>query len=343
MTDLRPGLREWRRTRVAFVLGLAATVLVASAVAPRAAAGATLAVQSGFLAQYTAAAGEANNLRVEHPCLGGGAFGCPQGRINFFDSAPIFIGTGCTRLTGGAQCTASRARVASGDLNDIVNASTSPNFVIVSGGPGDDQITGSARGEDSLGTSLSDSLSGEDGADTLDGGPRSDRIVGGAGLDRIIGRTGEDTILARDGVADQISCGDDLDQAELDLLDRIPADCEFVSQAAIDEGPNVVISTRALRVRGGKVRATLSCPVAQRRNCNGRLELKGVGANARTLAHTSYRLANGRRRTVSLTISARRLAALRRGRVVQVLLRARERDSRGRARTTIARVPLRIR
>lgn len=342
MTNLRPGLRDTRRARSAFVLALAlaAILLVASAVAPRAAAGATLAVQSGFLAQYTAAAGEANNLRVESACS---AFGCQQGRINFFDSAPIFVGTGCTRGTAGAQCTATRARVASGDLNDIVNASTSPNFIIVSGGPGDDQITGSARGEDSLGTSLSDSLSGEDGADTLDGGPRSDRIVGGPGIDRIIGRTGEDTILARDGVADQISCGENLDQAELDLLDRIPADCELVSQAAIDEGPNVVISTRALRIRGGRVRATLSCPVAQRRNCNGRLELKGVGANARTMAQSSYRLANGRRRTVSLTISARRLAALRRQRVVRVLLRARERDSRGRPRTTIARVPLRTR
>lgn len=339
MTDLKPRLRDTRRARSAFVLGVAAMLLVASAVAPRAAAGATLAVQSGFLAQYTAATGEANNLRVESACS---AFGCQQGRINFFDSAPIFIGTGCTRGTGGAQCAATRARVASGDLNDVVNASTSPNFIIVSGGPGDDQITGSARGEDSLGTTLGDSLSGEDGADTLDGGPRSDRIVGGPGIDRIIGRTGEDTILARDGVADQISCGENLDQAELDLLDRIPADCELVSQAAIDEGPNVVILTRALRIRGGKVRATLSCPLAQRRHCSGRLELKGVGANARLLAQTSYRLARGGRRTVSLAISGR-LLALRRQRVVQVLLRARESDSRGRAKTTIARLRLRTR
>lgn len=341
MTYRSLGAPATQRARYGWVLGLAAALVVAGAVVPRAAAAATLAVQSGFLAQYTATPGEANNLRVESSCLGG--FGCQQGRINFFDSAPIFVGTGCTRSATGAQCTATRARVTSGDLNDIVNASTSPNFIIVSGGPGDDQITGSARGEDSLGTSLRDSLSGDDGADTLDGGPRSDRIVGGAGIDRILGRTGEDTILARDGVADQISCGDDLDEAELDLTDRIPADCELVSQAAIDEGPNLVILTRALRVRGRSVRVRLRCPSAQDRNCSGRLTLKRVGANRPTLAAASYRLAHGRRTTVSLTISAQRLAVLRSQGVVRVQLRALERDSRDRAKTTIARLRLRTR
>jgi hypothetical protein len=331
---------EIARTRYALVLGLAAVLCMAGAAGPRAAAGATLSVQSGFLAQYTAASGEANNLRVEADCS---AFGCRRDRINFFDSAPIFVGTGCTRGTTGAQCTASRARVAAGDLNDVVNASTSPNFIIVSGGPGNDQITGSARGENSLGTTLSDSLAGDDGADTLDGGPMSDRLVGGLGIDRIIGRTGEDTIRARDGVADQISCGEDVDEAEIDLQDPAPADCEFVSRAAIDEGPNVVISSRALRVRRGSVRVRLRCPAAQRRNCNGRLTLRRAGANARTLAAASYRLTRGRRTTVRLPISGRRLAALRRQRVVRVQLRSLERDSHDRPKTTIVRVRLRTR
>ena len=92
--------------------------------------------------------------------------------------------------------------------------------VQVSGGDGDDRITGSPdlvnvlngqNGADTLlGFAANDSLTGGDGADSLSGGLGNDCLLGGDGADTLSGEAGLDTLEGGNG-ADLLSAGDDPD------------------------------------------------------------------------------------------------------------------------------------
>ena len=97
---------------------------------------------------------------------------------------------------------------------------TGPGADTIFGGPGDDRMNGD---------SWSDKLFGDAGNDVLRGGTRPDRIDGGLGRDSVFGGEGDDVLLMRDGDIDRVSCGPGSgDQAVVDHVDRVAADCENV-------------------------------------------------------------------------------------------------------------------
>src|SRR4051794_2098705 len=154
--------------------------------------------------------------------------------------------------------------VTAGAGNDFLIGSGAPNTL--RGGGGNDFLRGAAG---------RDHLYGEDGADTLDGGVSNDTLDGGLGPDDFAGGSEGDVLMTRDGVADTtISCGSGTDVASIDLRDGADADCESIDQGAVDEGPNVDISTGTLRLdRQGHTLVKLSCPRKVRR-CAGTLSLE---------------------------------------------------------------------
>jgi Ca2+-binding RTX toxin-like protein len=109
-----------------------------------------------------------------------------------------------------------------------------------------------------IGTEGDDRLTGGAGNETLDGGAGDDNLDGLAGADRLNGEDGDDVIRARDPLPtafpDVVTCGAGADIIIVDLQDQFSADCEDVAQAAIDQGPGLQISHRALRQdRRGRV------------------------------------------------------------------------------------------
>ena len=102
-------------------------------------------------------------------------------------------------------------------------------------------------------------ISGQDGNDTIDGG---------AGNDVLSGRDGDDTMRSRDGFADRVDCGAGTDNATVDTLDVVSANCETVSRADVgnandipeDAPPTVAFTAPAqgARVRGGVVTTAIA-------------------------------------------------------------------------------------
>jgi hypothetical protein len=116
-------------------------------------------------------------------------------------------------------------RVAGGDGRDTLALPTSTAITVslaafdgvesVATGEKDDVVTGDAHFNE---------LRTSDGKDTVDGGGGTDIIDTGRG---------DDSILARDGVADDISCGEDNDRVVADPDDFVDGDCEVVDRAAL--------------------------------------------------------------------------------------------------------------
>lgn len=82
--------------------------------------------------------------------------------------------------------------------------------VSISGGLGDDTLSGSSRHDRILGGGGIDTISGLSGNDVLDGGPQGDTILGGLGNDRIFGRDGDDVLGGEEG-NDTVDAGRDND------------------------------------------------------------------------------------------------------------------------------------
>ena len=181
---------------------------------------------------------------------------------------------------------------------------------LIEGFAGNDTL----RGGTPPATRTSTTIIGFVGDDTLDGGIGSDQMHGAGGDDRL---------LARDAVDDQaaaaMTCGAGNDRLDTDLADDdtrpLPASCETIDQGAINEGANVRIVSRTLRVSSsGTIRVRLRCPASVRIGCRGRL---AAGAPRRALgARTRYRVRRGAAARVTVRVPrALRRAAARRNRV----------------------------
>ena len=220
------------------------------------------------------------------------------------------------------------------------------------------------RGNDTLvGDSGRNLIEGFAGNDTLRGGspPPSrtgsisllgdDTLDGGIGSDVMQGEGGDDRMLARDAVDDQeaaaMSCGSGNDRLDTDLADDnsrpLPADCESIDQGAIDEGPNVRIASRTLRVSAaGTVRVRLRCPASVTRGCSGRLAagaprragLRELGSRSR------YRIRRGRAARVTIRLPRALRRATARPRLVPARIVSLETGSHS-PKTTVRRVRLR--
>jgi len=117
----------------------------------------------------------------------------------------------------------------------------------------------------------------------------------------------------RDGIPERISCGDSKDALDADLKDPVPADCEIVTQGAVDEGANVRIRSSKVRAdRRGRIAVRLTCPASLKDlGCVGSLQL--TGAKPGPLA--DYSLRAGQTRKISARLSRRDRKRVRKRRV----------------------------
>jgi Ca2+-binding RTX toxin-like protein len=215
-------------------------------------------------------------------------------------------------------------------------------------GPNDDNVLT----ENVIGSPSADTIVGDDGAnvlqgnggdDTIRGAGGADRIIGDAGFDVLAGDSGQDTINANDGVRDQVSCGADLDTAALDLQDvdalrggivglAASSGCENQSIAPVGRLPNAALAAKVVRVGHGRARVKLRCPRASHVRCKGTLRLQRLDGTE--LARGRFAIRKGKRATL-------RLALRRPARRGAVRIVARERDTDGRPKLTVARARLR--
>jgi hypothetical protein len=238
--------------------------------------------------------------------------------------------------------------IVSNFFDDTITGSAAPNR-IESGG-GNDTISGgtplnaTSSGRPSQFTTIKlvstisdDVLIAGDGDDTVNGDGGADLLDGGLGTDVVNGGAGEDTIQARDAIADTLSCGADTDQIDVDLRDAIPADCENVDSGAVNEGLNVLIEQRSLKVTSNAVLVPARCPRAVRRGCRGTLRLSAPG----TASSLAYALKRGKSSTLGLALSAAEAARLRTASKPKGRLTSIETGDHGR-KTTVRVVPLKI-
>jgi hypothetical protein len=126
------------------------------------------------------------------------------------------------------------------------------------GGPGDDELVVLANltaGDSTItGGGGNDRLSGHDYRETIDGGPGDDRVEGGMGNDTLAGGPGSDTVYGdatgdlcgyyyckipfgndvvdtRDGQQDTVDCGAGEDRLSADAIDVVAANCEQVDKS----------------------------------------------------------------------------------------------------------------
>jgi Ca2+-binding RTX toxin-like protein len=103
-------------------------------------------------------------------------------------------------LTGVADLTS--VTLFMGDGDDTVNASTQANAAIalvIDGGAGNDNLTGSPSADTINGGGDNDTIFGLGGVDVIDGGPGDDTITGGPGSETQLGGDGTDTFIWNPG------------------------------------------------------------------------------------------------------------------------------------------------
>jgi Ca2+-binding RTX toxin-like protein len=183
-----------------------------------------------------------------------------------------------------------------------------------------------------------------DADDIIVGGEVGETIDPRGGIDTVRAGRGADVLLMNDGIADDISCGQDNVQPEprdllrADLADILSplnqprlGECEALEAAPVGELPNVrILTTRLRAARRGRIR--LHCPAAATTDgCAGRLTLTHPG-DGKQLAARSYRLDKGERAVVVLRLSRTDLRRLKRSR--RVIATATETGPSGRPKTT---------
>lgn len=259
-------------------------------------------------------------------------------------------GTGGDTLEGGGTGTASGAldTYEGGAGEDTFNLRRAGPDV-VSGGPDRDTATYASRfsgagttgvtvtlddvandgvqsplERDNIGTDV-EKVVGSGRNDALRGSTGPNILEGGLGRDSFTGNGGGDDFRLRDGVQDNAFCVNRSDTVDKDLQDPINFPCELLSlrtgivlvnifTGAVDEGPNVRITSRSLRIRGDRTRVTLRCPARLPSGCRGRLALREATRAGRRLGRSRYTLRSGTRRAVTVPLGERaQRRALRRG------------------------------
>jgi len=173
------------------------------------------------IAQFTAARGEVNNLRVRVSGSGRAVLFIDLRRL------PITPGAGCAPYRGRpneAICSLptrfTLAQALLGDRNDFADLdSLGRTQVNAAGENGDDNVivgrratrwsVGGGNGNDRLGAKGESAL-----ASSLRGGAGNDKLTGSNGSDRLFGDSGNDTLKGRGG-KDRYSCGAGRDRAQV--------------------------------------------------------------------------------------------------------------------------------
>jgi Ca2+-binding RTX toxin-like protein len=231
------------------------------------------------------------------------------------------------------------------DLVDY-NDRRTPVFITLGEGSGDDgnELDGPQGRRDTL-RFIEYVITG-DADDVIVGGVVAERFDPRGGRDLVEAGGGGDTLKMNDGIADAISCGQDnlplepVDTLEADLADildpanqqRLP-ECESIQAAPVGELPNVRILTERLRIAPRRrARIRVHCPAAvTTKGCAGRLTLTHPG-DGKPLAARRYRLAKGKRATLSLQLTRTDVRWLKRSK--RALATAVETGPSGRPKTT---------
>src|SRR3954447_8080022 len=172
-------------------------------------------------------------LTVQRPLFftmaGGADDGRPGENDNIVNVERLNLGVSPTKYVGS-------------DGDDYLKVAQATNAGDISGGNGDDDLSGADGME---------KIDGGTGNDRLVGGFNDDVITGGPGRDQIIGDLptgdcgplwckypfGNDTINAQDGEVDTISCGWGTDTVYADAADVVDGDCETVTRSGAAPGP----------------------------------------------------------------------------------------------------------
>ena len=287
-----PGLRGDRTVAPMLRIRLLICAVLLVLAVPAAASAATIDQSTGRLV-VTAAPGEENHLTIMEIDTGPVLVrdtgpvqetGCPAFSHPDFDPGYLI-------------CNAKSPKVALGDGDDSVGISDPGTWATignseVDGGEGDDWISAGAA---------DDHFAGGPGKDTLRPYQGDDTVVGGPGADDIDTSYGKDTIDARDGSGgDKVVCGEEEDTVQADVGDTVAADCEQVTRVGGTTDPGTtpkddakpgtnpgpvpgtgtvpgtqqggstsaadtrapLLEIKRKRLRGGKVRLTLSCDEA---------------------------------------------------------------------------------
>jgi hypothetical protein len=104
------------------------------------------------------------------------------------------------------------------------------------GGQGGDTLAAAPGGSYLHGSPGADSVNGGPGDDTLYGGKDGDRLYGNGGTDRFFADMGSDVVYAADGIAEQVTCGPELDYFVADPLDAL-FECEQAGEPDSGGGP----------------------------------------------------------------------------------------------------------
>jgi hypothetical protein len=204
---------------------------------PSTAAGARIELRPGQNAPalelvYTAGAGEVNYPLLQHYQTWWylqDVNGPITERVAPCEATPDPHGLGVSSRCPDPGYNVSRAVIDLGDGDDqgSVDDNTSLDIpVSVLGGPGRDTI--------SMHSFKGDVLDGGPGDDVLSSqGPSPEITTGGS--DVVVGGDGNDKIYTRDDRRDVVSCGFGTDEATVDELDSVDADCETV-QHPVDTG-----------------------------------------------------------------------------------------------------------
>ena len=111
------------------------------------------------------------------------------------------------------------------------------------GGTEDDDVQSTI--ETVVGTKYNDKLTGGSGNERLDGLGGMDELNGGPGIDILNGGPGIDAIYSRDTSADQVNCGDDVDDFDVDVLDMPAVNCEHRMAFGVADATSTTENTAA--------------------------------------------------------------------------------------------------
>lgn len=152
----------------------------------------------------------------------------------------------------------SRIRLIAALAGALLTLAFATSAIAAGGSPGDDNVTGGARGEHMSLQAGDDRANGGRGNDDINGGRGDDRINGGAGDDRLRGGRGDDVLTddngvdrfnggagddrinardrrGRDDARDVVDCGPGDDTTVVDD-DDVVLHCEHVERAGDDNG-----------------------------------------------------------------------------------------------------------
>ena len=219
--------------------------------------------------------------------------------------------------------------------NDTITGNDLPQNI--DGSSGNDTISGGGGDDVINGWYGVDPIEGGAGADTIYGGRDNDSITGGPGYDTINGDTtnlldtGNDTINAVDGEADYVACGPGSDSVSADYLDQIAAqaqdNCEQVTLTqppVVSPPPPGVPGAGSVKVAGKKLdankvrtKAVIAIRCTATTACSGKAVVK---AGKKVVAKGKYAAAAGTTAKVSLKLTQKARALLRKRAAVKVVL-----------------------